>query len=82
MNQSEKCIDKINNVFVTNIIRSWCSVAYDLNSNTTYDQIIWNTSFIRIDINIQYIVNVIGSAMVLNTLRILWLILWQGTSVQ
>ena len=55
MNQSEKCIDRINNVFVKNVVRSWCTVAYDSNINTMYDdQIIWNNSYIRIDNNIQY----------------------------
>ena len=55
MNQTEKCIDRINNVFVKNVVRSWCTVAYDSNINTMYDdQIIWNNSYIRIDNNIQY----------------------------
>ena len=47
-NSSDKCIKRVNNLFIAEIINAWCSITFDENPEYTCDHIIWNNSLIKI----------------------------------
>ena len=48
---NEKCIKKIKNVFIAEILNAWCTITYEPPLNNFKDQILWNNSAIIIGQN-------------------------------